>query len=519
MAAFRDISVKYKITAITLLTAFVVLVLASVVFVGARWLSDRQAIGQELETIADIIGNNSTAAIAFDDRQGAREILSALRANPNIEWAFVYRANGTILAEYISDRLKAGSTALEYNEQRRRGPQAGRTPSSGLAYTNEFVEIYRPIRLDGKTVGAVFIRSDLARAYAAIATYIQIAGGVILIACVLAVFLISRLHKVISLPIMHLLETIRMVSANQDFSVRAEKHGADELGVLIDGFNMMLARTETHDRSLREAQERAETANRAKDGFLAKMSHELRTPLNAIIGFSEIIKDDRLAPSDTATYREYAGNIHESGCHLLDLINDILDLSKIKSGVAELQEEIVGIRALVRSVQNIVKGLAETSGVELELDMSKDISAVRADHRRLKQILINLLANAIKFTPEGGKVTLRVRFGAESGAIFQIIDTGIGIALADIPKALAPFQQIDGDLSRAYEGTGLGLPLSKALAEMHGGVLDMQSEVGVGTTITVRLPAHRIVKSSDRTRVSDVEEREVSGSPLGRESA
>ena len=164
-----------------------------------------------------------------------------------------------------------------------------------MVYTNKSVEIFRPIQLDGKAIGTVFIRSDLARAYAAIGTYIRISVVVILLACLAAFVLILRLHKVISQPIMHLLETIRMVSAHQDFSVRAEKHGADELGVLIDGFNMMLTRIQTHDQSLRTAQERAESANRAKDEFLAKMSHELRTPLNAIIGFSEIIKDDRLA--------------------------------------------------------------------------------------------------------------------------------------------------------------------------------------------------------------------------------
>ncbi len=218
-------------------------------------------------------------------------------------------------------------------------------------------------------------------------------------------------------------------------------------------------------------------------------------------------------------YRDYAGDIHESGCHLLGLINDILDLSKVESGEGELQEEVVEIHELVRSITMLVTGRAEKGRVELALDVPDEISAVRADHRKLKQILVNLLSNAIKFTPAGGKVTLRIWSRAESGTVFQIIDTGIGIALEDIPKALAPFQQIDGALNRKYEGTGLGLPLAKALVEMHGGSLDLQSEVGVGTTITVRLPAERIVRLSGNLRVSDVEETKASSSLGNRELA
>lgn len=244
---------------------------------------------------------------------------------------------------------------------------------------------------------------------------------------------------------------------------------------------------------LTEARDQAEAANKAKSEFLANMSHELRTPLNAIIGFSEIIGDEMLGPVGTPKYRDYAADINESGHHLLDLINDILDLSKVEAGTSELQEDVVHIHELVRSVKTLVSGRAEKGGVELELDVLDDVQALRADQRKLKQILVNLLSNAIKFTPAGGKITLRTWSRAESGYVFQIIDTGIGITPEDIPKALAPFQQIDSDLNRKYDGTGLGLPLVKALVEMHGGCLDLQSEVGVGTTVTVRFPAERII--------------------------
>ncbi len=241
------------------------------------------------------------------------------------------------------------------------------------------------------------------------------------------------------------------------------------------------------------ARDRAEDANRTKSMFLATMSHELRTPLNAIIGFSELIGGEMFGPVGNDSYREYANDIRESGQHLLDLINDILDLSKFESGSDELCEESIEISELTRSVRWLVTGRAQDGNIELATELADDAPMLRADKLKLKQILINLLSNAIKFTDPGGKITLKAWCSMNSGYVFQVVDTGIGIALEDIPKALMPFQQIDNRLNRKYQGTGLGLPLSKSLIEMHGGSLDLQSQVGVGTTVTVRFPAERIV--------------------------
>ena len=249
------------------------------------------------------------------------------------------------------------------------------------------------------------------------------------------------------------------------------------------------------DQAMREAQ----AANQAKSEFLALMSHELRTPLNAVLGFSEIISRETFGPLGSVKYGEYAQDIYDSGQHLLDLINDILDLSKVESGKDEIYEEDIRIDGLLGQLMSLVKGRAERGQVALEQDCPEDIQALYADRRKVKQILVNLLSNAIKFTPEGGRVTLRIWCRPESGHVFQIIDSGIGIALEDIPKALAPFRQVESELNRTVEGTGLGLPLSKALVELHSGSLDLQSEVGAGTTVTVRFPAERVVseQSSD----------------------
>ena len=261
---------------------------------------------------------------------------------------------------------------------------------------------------------------------------------------------------------------------------------------------------------LRFARDEARAADRAKSEFLAAMSHELRTPLNAIIGFSEIIKTETFGPVGSVKYREYANDINNSGQHLLDLINDILDLSKIESGTDKLHENTIEIPEIIRAALKLVGPRAERGGIKLELELPGWLPALRADERKLKQILVNLLSNAIKFTDADGEVTLRVWCRMDSGYVFQIVDTGIGIAPEDIPKALLRFGQVDGDLNRQYEGTGLGLPLTKALVEQHGGALDLQSEVGVGTTVTVRFPAERIVASLDNLGSLDVEARAVS---------
>jgi len=250
--------------------------------------------------------------------------------------------------------------------------------------------------------------------------------------------------------------------------------------------------------AMHAAKTEAELANRAKTSFLASMSHELRTPLNAIIGFSEIISNEMFGSIDNDAYRNYARDIHDSGLHLLALINDVLDLSKVESGSAELWEEETAIPELVASVTKMLSARAQSKEIRLSTDVANNLPPILADSRKLKQILANLVSNAVKFTPPRGEVLVRASYSDSHGYAIDVRDTGIGMAKDDIPKALSPFQQIDSDLNRKFEGTGLGLPLTKALVALHGGTLDIESEPGEGTTVTVRLPAGRAIVGAAR---------------------
>jgi PAS domain S-box-containing protein len=244
--------------------------------------------------------------------------------------------------------------------------------------------------------------------------------------------------------------------------------------------------------ALREARDQATAASRSKSEFLANMSHELRTPLNAIIGFSEALERELFGPVGSPRYREYAEDIHDSGVHLLNLINDILDLSKIEAGHFKLHEDEADLDAVVASACRIVRHRAQQAAITIETALPSPAVGLVADERALKQILINLISNAVKFSEDRSTVRIEAVVRGE-GLRIAVIDQGIGIAAEDIPKALAPFTQIDGTLSRAHEGTGLGLPLAKHLTELHGGELIIESEPGVGTAVYVDLPASRLV--------------------------
>jgi signal transduction histidine kinase len=271
--------------------------------------------------------------------------------------------------------------------------------------------------------------------------------------------------------------------------------GLGVIGSLVDQHICELEATkaelERTAEQLRLAVKAASSADKSKSQFLASMSHELRTPLNAILGFSEILKDPHESPVQPGRVRDYAANIFASGRHLLELIDDILDLSKLDAEHLELNDDAVNVREAIASCLRLMEPHSAKANVRLQSSVPDGLPVLRADDRRVRQILLNLLSNALKFTPSGGSVDVGV-FWNNDGVAISVADTGIGMTPEEIPIALERFGQIDSRLSRRYTGTGLGLPLTKHLMELHGGTLAVASEAGKGTIVTARFPPERM---------------------------
>lgn len=251
-----------------------------------------------------------------------------------------------------------------------------------------------------------------------------------------------------------------------------------------------IQQAETAASAAHQAMLKAKAADRAKSKFLANMAHELRTPLNAIIGFSEVIKLDQIQMRNS--YPEYAGYIHDAGKILLDIINDILDLSRIEAGRVVLQEEFIALGELIQSSINTIRPIAQRKSIEICCGIQEPSTMVYVDPTKFQQVMLNILSNSVKFTEPRGRIQVDAVFHKSGDLVVSISDTGIGIPGEHIQKVLRPFEQVADHLTREHEGTGLGLPIAKALIELHGGELVLSSQLGVGTTARLRLPGARV---------------------------
>ncbi len=273
-----------------------------------------------------------------------------------------------------------------------------------------------------------------------------------------------------------------------ELTMTATETGA---GRVYNAFMRDITERRQYEVALREAKEAAETASRAKSEFLAAMSHELRTPLNAVIGFADLFRQN--PDMDREKRIDYAHDIHMSGVHLLELLNEVLDISKVEAGRMKLDEEAVDLTEICHTCLRLMGERASRAGVTLVKEVAEDLPPLVADPQRVKQIVINLLSNAVKFTDAGGTVTLRVRRSTGGGILLQVADSGIGMEPEQIARALEPFTQLDSGYARRHEGTGLGLALVNKFAEIHGATLLVESEPGVGTTVSITFPAERCV--------------------------
>ena len=467
MKGLRGLSIRNKLVGI-IAVATILPLAAGFTFVI---MSDARALRRELVDntvlIARVTAENSVGDLAFNDHDASLHTLQKLATIPNLRWASVYDAHGKLFSRYAA-----------------RGAQADPTLPARPArhFTSDELRISEPIVYKGERYGDVYLAVATAGLEAKSREHLITLLAVMIAVVGAAIFLATRLEKIVSTPILDLAALALEVSEQHDYSVRAERKSDDEVGVLAEGFNEMLTQIERRQRERDEADQRT----REKSQFLANMSHELRTPLNAIIGFSEVLRTRLGSRIDDREVR-FLDNINSSGQHLLGIVNDILDLSKIEAGRMEINPERFPLRNAVEGVCSLMRGVSSRRSISLELDVAEDLPLLEADPVKIKQVLYNLLSNAVKFSPERSAVTIRA---ARDGDLVRIdvIDRGIGIDPRDHARIFQEFQQVDTTTSRQFEGTGLGLTLVKKFVEMHAGNIMVDSQIGAGSTFTITLP-------------------------------
>lgn len=351
---------------------------------------------------------------------------------------------------------------------------------------------------DGK-LGELVIRSTLEQV---IDRHLMLLPTVFILSLSFMIFImfwLNRVFRSVTAPMTSLSRIAKDVSVNNNYSLRASTPARnDEIADLVESFNHMLDTIQQREHELHHALEMEEVASKAKSEFLANMSHELRTPLNAIIGFSDIMKNGTLIKLDMDKCQEYAGDINSSANHLLNVISDILDLSKIEAEEMDLTEEELDIHTIIDSSLMFFSESAREKNILFKYSQSEENISILADTRRIKQVFINLMSNAVKFTPDHGEITVEVTVKKSQELEISIQDNGIGMDKYQIEKALKIFGQIESGFNRSYEGTGLGLPLVKALIDMHDGSFVLESKTGLGTRAIITLPKYRVYSEHNK---------------------
>ncbi|HEY6467252.1 MAG TPA: ATP-binding protein [Candidatus Acidoferrales bacterium] len=513
---FQNLSIKRKLLLITMLTSSVALVLLSASFLAYDLVSFQRFLTNDLSTQADIIGYNSATAMAFKDAPTATVTLSALKAKEDIIAAVLYTPDGKIFAKYVRANVAHPTLPTDL-------PQTNTSRFKG-----SYLEVFHGVSLDGEPLGTLFLQSDMSQWSSRAKSYAVFLLICMLAAAFFALLIASRLQALISRPILRLEDTMRVVSAKQNYEVRALKFYDDEIGRLIDGFNTMLSEIQQRDAALQGANDElktrtqeledeilnrkktqeellgakraAEDASRAKSAFLANMSHELRTPLNAIIGYSEMIEEEIQDTGQIQNIQDVQ-KIEFAGKHLLALINDVLDLSKIEAGKMGLHLENFEVAMMIQEMTATLQPAIAKNSNTLQLRLADDLGTMRSDITKVRQILSNLLSNACKFTDHGliALEASRSGAGSQEWITFRVRDTGIGISEEQQENLFKEFAQADVSIARKYGGTGLGLAISSRFAQLMGGQISVDSEPSKGSVFTVQLPVQVSAEKAEAT--------------------
>ena len=510
MPTFARSSLYRTLTTMSMLSTGVALVCVFIAFTVASVLNGRDNEGRQLSSLAGVVAANSADALVFNDRNLARTLLASLEAKGEISRAALYDRKGKLFAAYSAPGHGGEEPAATL----------GAVDEAALALANletarlwsPSMRLYRQVAGAKAQVGVLVIEVDLLPMWRDILRSSAVLGGAMCASLLVSLVLARRFTRSIAAPVTRLIQTAQEVSTSQNYTLRVPHERRDELGILIDSFNDMLAQIEgrgaaltlhrdelerqvsVRTEQLERAKNAAEAASRAKSAFLATMSHEIRTPMNGVLGMTEMLLGTHL----TEAQRNYTRLVKRSGEHLLVIINDILDFSKIEAGKLTIEYINFNLWDLLEDIHTVYTPQAQNKGIALDFDIANDIPvAICGDPNRLRQIMANLLGNAIKFT-EQGRIVARVRVASEdSQAVmlrFEVHDTGIGISREARGRLFEAFSQADDSTTRKFGGTGLGLAISKQLVELMGGAIGVDNGVKQGSVFwfTVSFDKRRV---------------------------
>jgi signal transduction histidine kinase/ActR/RegA family two-component response regulator len=501
MRRFAAVPIEEKLKMVVLITSVLTLLLAFTGLFFFEVRTHRQNLELHLKTLAQVIAANSTAAVESSDPDAAREMLTALAAESHVLGGSIYSSAGRRVAQFVCP-----GRSVQFPAE---------LTSAGFQPMDKTITRSGPIRArnGGEVIGTIILVGDYSGYRERLEYSVVIVALVMLASLILAYFLSGRLRRFISAPIVALAETTRAVSEQRNYSLRAAKSSDDEIGRLIDDFNGMLARIEERDAALHVAQAELRRANevleeqkatvvassKAKDQFLAMLSHELRTPLTPVLATVDSMENGVTEEELPGILSMIRRNVELEA----RLIDDLLDITRISKGKVSLELAPISVSGAIRSVVELVRHEITAKGIVLSLELGASQDVVMADSAKLQQVLWNLLRNAVKFTPDGGQVTLRTSNDSPETIHIEVSDTGIGMSADALGRVFDPFEQVEHATQPNFGGLGLGLSISKGLADAHGGTLVASSAgLGHGSAFSLTLQTTAMPRAIERAPVA-----------------